>query len=327
MTSKRKIRFGFAAGMTTTSFAAEPSKSVQDWRDLARKAEDMGYDVLHVADHLSQQWAPLLALLSAADATTTLRFGTQVIANDFRHPVVLAKEIATLDVLTGGRFEPGIGVGHPATSPIGRSDYAQLGREMDEPGPRVSRLAESLHLIKRFLGSEEPFDFEGTFYNGRAIQPFPRPAQQPRPPIMVAGAGPRMLRLSGREADIINIAPRPPTKGASPRGTVGFGLDIHAELALIKEAAGDRYDDIELCVFADRAVVTSDVEPAMVRLQEELQINRDQLLEMPHTLIGEPAVIAERILADRERYGITYRIVPGALMEAFAPVVKRLAGA
>ncbi len=108
---------------------------------------------------------------------------------------------------------------------------------------------------------------------------------------------------------------------------MGFGLDIHAELALIKEAAGDRYDDIELCVFADRAVVTDDPEPALVRLGEELQIARDKLLEMPHTLIGEPGAIAERILAHREQYGITYRIVPGALMEAFAPVVKRLAGA
>ena len=318
MTTQRKIRFGFAASTTNT---------VEEWRELARKAEDLGYDVLHIADHLSRQWSPLLALLAAADATTRLRFGTQVIANDFRHPVVLAKEIATLDVLTGGRFECGIGVGHPATSAIGRSDYAQLGREMDEPGPRVSRLAESVRLIKQFMASSEPFDFAGSFYNGTGILPFPRPVQQPRPPIMVAGAGPRMLRLCGREADIINIAPRPPTKGPSARGTVGFGLDIHAELALIKEAAGERYDDIELCVFADRAVVTDDVEPAMLRLQDELQINREQLLEMPHTLIGEPGAIEERILADRERYGITYRIVPGALMEAFAPVVKRLAGA
>ncbi|HWC28636.1 MAG TPA: LLM class flavin-dependent oxidoreductase, partial [Dehalococcoidia bacterium] len=248
-------------------------------------------------------------------------------ANDFRHPVVLAKEIATLDLLTGGRFEPGIGVGHPATSPIGKSDYAQLGREMDEPGPRVSRLDESVRLIKQFLGSSEPFDFSGRFYQGAGILPFPQPVQQPRPPLMIAGAGPRMLRLSGREADIVNIAPRPPTKGPSQRGTVGFGLDIHAELDIIKKAAGDRYDDIELCVFADRAVVTPDVEPAMVRLQDELQINREQLLEMPHTLIGEPPALEERILQDRERYGITYRVVPGALMEAFAPVVKRLAGA
>jgi probable F420-dependent oxidoreductase len=312
--------------MTTTSLAADPSKSVQEWRDLARKAEDLGYDVLHVADHLSQQWAPLLALLSAADATTTLRFGTQVIANDFRHPVVLAKEIATLDVLTGGRFEPGIGVGHPATSAIGRSDYAQLGRDMDNPGPRVSRLDESLRLIKQFLDSDQPFAFEGSFYRGTDILPFPRPVQKPHPPIMVAGAGPRMLRLSGREADIINIAPRPPTLGPSSRGTMGFGLDIYAELDLIREAAGDRYDSIELCVFADRSVVTSNPEPELEKLAGEFGISREKLDEMPHTLIGEPEAIADRILEHREKYGVTYRVVPGALMEAYAPVIKRLSG-
>ena len=141
----RKIRFGFAAGLP---------ESLQAWRELARKAEDLGYDVIHVADHMGRQWSPLLALLSAAEATTRLRVGTQVIANDFRIPVVLAKEIATLDLLTGGRFECGIGVGHPATSPTGRSDYNQIGMEMDEPGPRVGRLAESLRLIKRFMASD-----------------------------------------------------------------------------------------------------------------------------------------------------------------------------
>jgi len=314
----RKIRFGFAAGLP---------ESVEAWRELARKAEDLGYDVMHVADHMGRQWSPLLALLSAADATTRLRVGTQVIANDFRVPVVLAKEIATLDLLTGGRFECGIGVGHPASSPTGRSDYNQIGREMDEPGPRVSRLAESLRLIKRFMASDEAFDFEGRFYHGRGVVPFPKPVQRPRPPIMVAGAGPRMLRLAASEADIVNIAPRPPTLGPTSRGSMSFGLDIHAELALIKEAAGDRYDELELCVFADRAVVTDDPEPAMARLGEELQIGRDALLEMPHTLIGEPGAIEERILEHRERYDISYRIVPGQLMEAFAPVVKKLAGA
>jgi probable F420-dependent oxidoreductase len=327
MPNNRKIRFGFAAGMTSASFEADPSAGVQEWRNLARKAEDLGYDVMHVADHLSRQWSPLLALLSAADATTRLRFGTQVIANDFRHPVVLAKEIATLDLLTGGRFEPGIGVGHPPTSATGRSDYAQLGREMDGPGPRVSRLAESLRLIKQFMASDEPFDFEGSFYNGRGILPFPRPVQQPHPPIMVAGAGPRMLRLSGREADIINIAPRPPTVGTTSRGSTGFGLDIFAELALIKEAAGDRYDDIELCIFGDRSVITGDPEPELDKLAGEFGITRQQLDEMPHTLIGPPEAIADRILEHRERYGITYRVVLGHQMEAYAPVIKQLAGA
>jgi probable F420-dependent oxidoreductase len=158
--AEHKIRFGVAASFPET---------VAEWKETARKAEDLGYDVLVVADHLSRQWAPLPALTVAAEVTTTLRVSTQVIANDFRRPVVLAKEIATVDLLTGGRFEPGIGVGHPQTSPIGRSDYDQMGIEMDAPGPRVTRLDESVRLIKRFLESDEQFDFEGEFYSGRTL--------------------------------------------------------------------------------------------------------------------------------------------------------------
>ena len=244
----RKIRFGFAA---------ELPESLQAWRELARKAEDLGYDVMHIADHMGRQWSPLLALLSAAEATTRLRVGTQVIANDFRIPVVLAKEIATLDLLTGGRFECGIGVGHPATSPTGRSDYAQIGREMDEPGPRVDRLAESLRLIKRFMASERAVRLRRQVLPRRGIVPFPKPVQRRDRRSWWPAPGRACCGLAAAEADIINIAPRPPTVGPTSRGSMSFGLDIHGELALIKEAAGDRYDDIELCVFADRAVVTT----------------------------------------------------------------------
>jgi probable F420-dependent oxidoreductase len=313
----RKIRFGVAVSFP---------ESIEQWGELARKAEDLGYSVLLVADHLGRQWSPLLACLAAAQATTRLRVGTQVIANDFRNPVVLAKEAATLDLLSHGRFEFGIGVGHPASSPLGRSDYKQIGLEMDEPGPRVSRLAESLSIIKSFFESEEAFSFAGKFYQAEEVQPFPKAEQRPGPPIMVAGAGPRMLRLAAREADIINIAPRPPTVGPTSRGSMAFGLTIKDELAIIKEAAGERYDRLELCVFADRAVVTDDVAGASQKLAEGLGINLEQLEEMPHTLIGGPDVMVERIIEHRERYDISYRIVPGALMEAMAPVVSRLSG-
>jgi probable F420-dependent oxidoreductase len=315
--AEHKIRFGVAVGFPD---------SAEAWRETARKVEDLGYDVLLVADHLGRQWAPLPALTVAAEATTTLRVGTQVIANDFRTPVVLAKEIATVDLLTGGRFEPGIGVGHPATSPTGRSDYNQLGIEMDAPGPRVTRLGESLRLIKRFLESDEQFDFEGEFYNAKDVIPVPRPVQRPHPPIMVAGAGPRMLRLAAREADIVNIAPRPPIKGTTSRGSTGFGLDIHDELAILKEAAGARYDNLELCVFADRASMTDDPQPAVEALASDFGITPEAVHEMPHTLIGQPDAMIEKVLLDKERYGVTYRVVQGALMEAMAPVVKATAG-
>jgi probable F420-dependent oxidoreductase len=317
MPISRKIRFGVAVSFPDT---------IDQWRDLARKVEDLGYDVLLVADHLTRQWSPLLALLAAAEATTCLHVGTQVMANDFRLPIVLAKEIATMDVMTEGRFEPGIGVGHPATSAIGVSDYKQLGIEMDEPGPRVTRLAESLRIIRSYLDSPEPFEFEGQFYSTRETQNYPRPYTTPHPPIMVAGAGPRILKLAAREADIINIAPRPPIKGTSARGTVGFGLDISGSREIIREAAGDRYDDIELCVFADRAVVTSDPKPAREKLAADLGITEQQMDEMPHTLIGEPDAIAETILKFRDSHDISYRIVPNQLMDDFAPIVAKVGG-
>ena len=315
--TQHKIRFGVAVNFPESAAA---------WRETARKAEDLGYSVLLVADHLGRQWAPLPALVAAADATTTLRVGTQVIANDFRTPVVLAKEIATVDLLTGGRFEPGIGVGHPATSATGRSDYNQLGVEMDGPGPRVSRLAESLRLIKRFLEGDEQFDFEGEFYRANDVVPFPKPLQRPHPPIMVAGAGPRMLRLAAREADIVNIAPRPPVKGTTSRGSTGFGLTIQDELAILKEAAGERYDALELCVFADRASLTDDPGPAVEALASDFGITSEAVHEMPHTLIGGTEAMAEKVLLDKERYGVTYRIMQGVLMEAMAPVIKATAG-
>jgi probable F420-dependent oxidoreductase len=317
MPLSRKIRFGLAVSFPDT---------VQQWRDLARKVEDLGYDVLLVADHLSRQWAPLIALLAAAEATTRLRVGTQVMANDFRRPILLAKEIATLDLMTEGRFEPGIGVGHPATSAIGVSDYKQLGIEMDEPGPRVTRLEESLQIIKRYLDSPDPFEFQGKFYATRETVNFPRPHQAPHPPIMVAGAGPRILRLAAREADIINIAPRPPIKGMSARGTVGFGLDITGSRNVIKEAAGERYADIELCVFADRAVVTKDPRPHREKLAGDLGITEQQIDDMPHTLIGEPDAICDAILEFRDDHDVSYRIIPGALMDDFAPVVAKVGG-
>lgn len=317
MAISRKIRFGVAVSFPDT---------VQEWRDLARKVEDLGYDVLLVADHLSRQWSPLLALLAAAEATTRLRVGTQVMANDFRRPIMLAKEIATLDLMTEGRFEPGIGVGHPPTSAIGVSDYKQLGIEMDEPGPRVTRLEVSLQIIKRYLSSPDPFEFQGKFYATRETVNYPRPSQQPHPPIMVAGAGPRILKLAAREADIINIAPRPPIKGMSARGTVGFGLDITGSRDIIKEAAGGRYDDIELCVFADRAVVTDDPKPHREKLAADLGITEQQMDEMPHTLIGEPDAICEAILKFRDSHDVSYRIVQGAHMDDFAPVVAKVGG-
>jgi probable F420-dependent oxidoreductase len=320
--SRRRIRFGVQA--PTPSSAAE-------WRAFARKAEDLGYSTLLVGDHMGRALAPLPALLAAADATTTLRVSPQVIANDFKNPVILAKEVATIDFLTDGRFELGIGTGWPKGSPAGESDYRQLGLPLEEAGPRVTKLAESLKIIKDFLSNEEPVTLLGEYYQVEGAIPYPRPAQRPRPPIMLAGAGPRILKLAAREADIINLAPRPPIVGRTARGSQGFGLTMADTVEIVREAAGDRYDNLELCVFANNPAsgnpsITNDPDPWIDKLADEMRTTREAVLDMPATLIGSVASMIDRIQSDRERYDISYRIITSAAMDDFAPVVARLAG-
>ncbi len=319
---KRPIRFGVQA--------PHPG-SAAEWKSFARKAEDLGYSTLLVGDHMGRALSPLPALLSAADATSRLRVSPQVLANDFKNPAILAKEMATIDFLTDGRFEVGIGTGWPAGSPAGESDYKQLGIPLEEPGPRVTRLAETLQILKAFFGSEEPVTFQGQFYHMEGLAPFPRPVQRPRPPIMVAGAGPRILRIMAREADILNLAPRPPIVGRTARGSQGFGLTMEDTVKIVREEAGDRYHELELCVFANNPAsgnpsITNDPDPWIDKLADEMRTSRDAVLAMPATLIGSVAEMIDRIQADRDRYDISYRLITAPAMEDFAPVVARLAG-
>jgi probable F420-dependent oxidoreductase len=323
MTSNRKFRFGVAASAPPSTAAA--------WLDLARKVEDLGYSTLLVADHMSRQASPLIASAAALTATTSLRVGTQVLANPFRNPAVLAKEIATLDLLSDGRFEPGIGAGWPVSSPIGRSDSDQTGIEMGGSGERVGRMLETVQIVKRFCSSDEPFDYEGQYYELKGVIPSPRAVQRPHPPIMVAGAGPKMMRIAALEADIINIAPRPPIVGPTARGSMGFGMTMEDEVELIRAAAGERYEDLELCVFsnnpsAKNPSVTDDPDPLIEELARDLNADREATLAMPATLIGAAGALIERIQQDREHYDVTYRIIPEFAMEQFAPIVAALAG-
>lgn len=319
----RRIRFGVAASGSPAGAA--------EWLDLARKAEGLGYSTLLIADHMSAQPAPLIACMAALGATTTLRVGTQVLANPLRNAAVLAKEVATLDLLSDGRFEVGLGAGWPATSPMGRSDSAQTGIEMGTSGERVGRLADTVRLVKRFCASDEPFDFDGEYLRLRSVVPSPRPVQRPHPPIMVAGAGPRMMRLAATEADIVNVAPRPPIVGPTARGSMGFGLTMADEVALLRSEAGERYGELELCVFSNNRPqhnpsVTDDPEPWIAALSEDLNTSVEETAAMPATLIGPAPALIEQIQADRERYDVTYRVIPAYAMDEFAPIVAALAG-
>jgi probable F420-dependent oxidoreductase len=320
----RRIRFGVSA-------TAPNLESASTLCDFAHKAEDLGYSTLLMGDHMGRSLAPLLALLSVADATSRLRISPQVLANDFRNPVLLAKEIATIDMLTNGRFEAGIGTGWPAGSPNAEADYAQLGVPLEQPGPRVSRLEETLQILKRFLGGDQPFDFVGEYYKVRGVMPHPRPVQKPRPPIMLAGAGPRILKIAAREVDIINLAPRPPILGRTARGSQGFGLTMADTVAIVREAAAHRYGDVELSVFANNPgsgnpSITDNPGPLIDKLAEELRASREATIAMPATMIGSVDEMVDRIQRERDQYDISYRIIPSYAMDAFAPVVARLAG-
>jgi probable F420-dependent oxidoreductase len=243
MPHARRFRFG-----VQLSTAGSPGR----WTDLAREAEDLGYSTLFVPDHFGEQLAPGPALTAAADATTTLRVGTLVLDNDYKHPVVTAKEMATLDLLSSGRLELGIGAGWMA------SDYEQSGIPMDDAATRVDRLEEGLAVLKG-LFAPGPFSYTGKHYQVTGLDGLPLPAQSPHPPIIIGGGGPRVLALAGREADIVGVNPAI----QSGRVDAAAAQDGMAELtdrkvAWVRDAAGQRYDEIEMQMLLYGCVVTDD---------------------------------------------------------------------
>jgi probable F420-dependent oxidoreductase len=296
------------------------ASSATAWKEKARQVESLGYAALYLPDHFTDQLGPVAALMAAADATTRLRVGSLVFDNDYRHPVVLAKEAATLDLLSDGRLDLGLGAGWMA------SDYEQAGIPFDTPGTRIGRLEEALKIIKG-LFTGEPFTFKGKHYNVAGIEGSPRPVQKPHPPILLGGGGRRMLGLAAREADIVNVN-FDLREGAVNRNLVRTGLAeaTDEKLKWIKDAAGDRLDAIELSVTIFLANITDDRDSVATVMAAGIGAEPKDILSMPHFLIGTVDEVAEDLQRRRERYGISYVIVPGEADEAFAPVVARLAG-
>ena len=290
------------------------------WRELARKVEDLGYSTLTAADHFHDSLAPIPALMAAADATTRLRVGTMVLANDYRHPVVLAKEAATLDLLTAGRFELGIGAGWMAT------EYEAAGIPLDPPGERVDRLEESVAMLRR-LFRDEPVHHAGHHYQLDGLVGRPRPITLGGPPIVIGGGGPRVLRLAARLADVvaINVNLRSGVMDASvfPDGTPDA---TDRKVGWIREAAADRIDDIELQVRVHLAMVTNDREAVLHELAPAFNLTPVQASATPHAMVGSVEQIADQLVAQRERWGISYLGVSGDQLDALAPVVARLSG-
>jgi len=309
--AQRKFRFAVQEHGGTT--AAE-------WRERARRAEALGYAALYLPDHFTDQPGPIAALMAAADATKTLRIGSLVFDNDYRHPVVLAKEAATLDVLSEGRLDFGLGAGWQ------RSDYDKSGIAYDSAGLRIERMEEGLRIIKG-LWTGKSFTFEGKHYSIKDLEGTPVPVQQPHPPILLGGGGRKMLTIAGREADIVNVN-YDLREGRVNRELVRTGMAAATDekLQWIRDAAGDRFDSIEMSVTIFLATVTDDRDSMAAGVAAGLGMEPSDILDMPHFLIGTVEQIAEDIQRRRERYGISYVIVPGEVGESFAPVVERLAG-
>ncbi len=310
MASNHKFRFG-----VQTSRAA----SREEWASKARKIEELGFSTLFMPDHFEDQYAPIPALMAAADATTTLRIGSLVLDNDYKHPVVLAKEAATLDVLSGGRLELGIGAGWMA------SDYQQAGIAYDAPGVRISRLQEGLAVMKG-LFSDEPVAFEGKHYNVH-MNGLPKPAQRPHPPILIGGGGKRVLQYAAREADIVGVNFLL-AEGVVNREvmTTGSAAATAEKIGWIREAAGPRLSNIELNVTVFAAIVTDDRAGMAERLAPRFGVTPAELPDAPHVLLGNAGQIAEDLQRRREKDGFSYILISGDGVEPLAPVVKQLAG-
>ena len=288
--------------------------SAAEWAEVARKAEGLGYATLLVADHFGPQLAPMLACLAAANATQSLRVGTFVLDNDFRHPALVAKEAATLDLLSGHRFDLGIGAGWNP------KDYARTGLAFEPAPTRVSKLEETLQILEQFFSDQPEVNFSGRHYQVRGLEAAPKA----RPPIMLGAAGKRMLTLAARHADILNFPDRP-SVGVSTAGNPGLGLSMPEQMRIVRAAAGERYAALELSSLTIPRL-THDVQATVEALAAQMQTSPEVVDAMPGTLVGEFEAIVEKVHANRERFDISYLVIPGAAMHTMAPLVQRLAG-
>ncbi len=306
----------------TFRFGVQTSRapSGDAWREKARKIEDLGYSTLFVPDHFDDQFTPTPALMAAADATSTLRIGGMVFDNDYRHPLLFAKEAATMDVLSNGRYEVGIGAGWMET------DYAAAGMTYDRPGVRIERLAESLTILHGLFG-EGPCSFSGKHYTIKEHNGLPKPLQKPHPPVLVGGGGKRVLSLAAREADIVgvnfNLAPGRVNKEVMNTGDATATAE---KIRWIREAAGKRFDELELNVTVFVAIVTDDQAAMVERVAPGFGMSATDVLESPHAVIGSTDQITEKLQERRDKFGFSYIVFSGDGFEALAPVVKKLAG-
>src|SRR5262245_2104138 len=309
----RKFRFGLQL------VRAESGAQVVEW---ARRAEDLGYSTIYVPDHfVDHPLAPIPTMAAVAASTATLRVGSLVLGNDYKHPVVVAKEAATIDVLSNGRLELGIGAGWMTV------DYEQAGMQLDPPGVRIARLAESVAILKG-LWAEEPFSFAGEHYSVTGLDGDPKPLQRPRPPLVIGGGGPKVLAFAAREADVVGINAN--LRGGTPDDpSTAPSLNPAAtdeKVQWVRDAAGARFADLEIQTLAGFVHFTDDAKELKEMMAGAFDASPEEVFDSPVILVGSVDEMIESLERRRARWDMSYHVVPIEQMDAFAPVVAKLAG-
>lgn len=311
MTHPRPFRFGVLASK---------ARSSSEWTETARKAEALGYSTLVMPDHFGDQLSPIAALSTAAVVTDTLRVGSLVFANDFRHPAVLAKEAATLDLLSDGRLEVGVGAGWMT------NDYTWTGITQDRAGVRIDRMIEAITVLHGLWG-DDTFSFDGEHYTITEMNGMPKPVQAGGPPIVVGGGSKRVLSTAARLADIVGINPNVGEGKFGAEAIASMSADATDEkLGWVRAAAGDRFDDVEISILKFFTVVTDDRDTTAAKVGGSMGMDAATLLASPHSLVGSTEQLVDELIEQRERWQGSYVTVRADVFEPFAPVVAALAG-
>ena len=297
--------------------------SINELRETARRAESIGIDTLVIPDHLIQQLAPMAAMAAIVSLSDRLRVAGFVLNNDLRHPAIAAQELASIDVLSGGRLDVAIGAGW------NRAEYDAIGMPFEPTPIRQARLAESIAVLKGCFG-DEPFSFAGEHYTITEYDAYPKPVQRPHPPFLIGGGGRRTLELAAREAQIVGLAPRIRSGAADPGSMTWAGTA--EKIGWVREAAGDRFEQLELNIYPSgvEPEIVEDPRPRAAAFAERLAarsgmpVPTEAVLDSPHFFVGTLDGLVEKIGRMRAELGITSIMVGN--VDDLAPVVERLAG-
>jgi probable F420-dependent oxidoreductase len=301
-------------------FGAKATKagSAKEWADLAKQAEDLGFVSFQIDDHFGNQLAPVPAIMAAANATSTLKVGPLVAGVDFRNPVEFAKEAATIDLLSEGRFIMGLGAGWL------KDDYAIAGIEQADANTRIERLGEAVDIFRGLWG-EGKFSYDGKHFKVAEVDGKPAPVSDI--PILVGGGGQKILSLAAQKADIVGINPKIVARSINPQSMATAAADVvDQKLAWVKEAAGDRFDQLELQMQVFVTVVTDDPGPMAENLSKAFGLPPEVVLQAPYFQLGTIDAITENLQTLRDRWGISYIAFQQDATAAVAPIVERLAG-